>query len=609
MTSKSPQIEVTVMGEAAVVRFKRTDCLMLNLDPRQDIGEDLFALVDTDHHSSTDSEWDNTQLDPWVSTQFSFPNGQEVIFIRSDLPDELKRRLADTEIKAGVQLVFRSRDDRSILLRHALRLVGFDDVQEVRLLTFYSPKDLEYAVGWNALKIAIDRNKVHQRQNLSGSIDLPNLRVYIKDISGWAGKTSLNTFAGALGIKMQSKSVMDEYKSHRMDGLIAHPEDFLRYSVDDARVLLDCQGSFLTLFNEVQRDCLALDEDWEADSVPMTLGSLVASTFQRWLCRRGQKDVVNYAIRRLGILDQDDRRFKRNQWAFWQTLRRYRSPESVLRAIEQDEGDVKVFLHAKIDSTGMDACSVKAWADRPTTTTLPFNALVHGGRCNNELPFDYQLDDGGDIDISGCYGESLRTLTYPLGIPSAWAFSSNEERMRFGEWLDLNESDLVPGLWTATISGALDFERDLLHSKLVSARDIRKVSKHDDDKSDILCDFPLLRREVKNAIITHDLLKAIRKIASNREWKQVLDLRLITAVGYRKSNRVESVEQWCRGVIRDPGDFKVRYGTPIDSRNNSWVGIPLEDFVGGLADLRKKYKRSKKEESLSEEDRKEPFLK
>jgi hypothetical protein len=553
---------------------------------------------------ATDSEWDKTQFDPWVSTQFSFPDGQQVIFIRADLPDEVKRRLVDTETKAGVQLVFRSRDDGSMLLLDALRLAGFDDVKEVRLLTFFSPKDLEYAVGWNALKIAIDKNKVRQRHNLSGTVELPNLKVYIKDISGWAGKTSLNKFASALGITMESKSVMDEYKSHMMDGLVGHPEDFLRYSLDDARVLLDCQTSFLTLFNEVQRDCLGLDEDWEADSVPMTLGSLVVSTFQQWLYRRGHKDVVNYAIRRLGILDQDDHRFKRNQWAFWRTLRKYRSSELVIQAIDEDQGDIKVFLHAKFDSTGMDACSVKTWADRPTTTTLPFNALVHGGRCNNELPFDYCLNDGADIDISGCYGESLRTLTYPLGIPSAWAFSSNEERMTFGDWLVQHESDLIPGLWTATISGALDFEQDLLHSKLVSAKDIRRVSKHADDKSDILCDFPLLRREVKNAIITHDLLEAIRKIASNREWKRILSLQLVTATAYRKSDRVESFEEWCCTVIRDPGEFRVKSGTPVDSRNRSWVGIPLDDFVGKLADLRKKYKRSKKDQSLPEQDQK-----
>jgi hypothetical protein len=45
--------------------------------------------------------------------------------------------------------------------------------------------------------------------------------------------------------------------------------------------------------------------------------SMTHVSSQRWLYRRGHKDVVNYAIRRLGILDQDDRRFKRNQWAFF----------------------------------------------------------------------------------------------------------------------------------------------------------------------------------------------------------------------------------------------------------------------------------------------------
>ncbi len=51
MTSKSPQIEVTVIGEAAVVRFSRSECLMMGLNPRQDVGEELFTLVDTDHYS------------------------------------------------------------------------------------------------------------------------------------------------------------------------------------------------------------------------------------------------------------------------------------------------------------------------------------------------------------------------------------------------------------------------------------------------------------------------------------------------------------------------------------------------------------------------------
>jgi anti-anti-sigma regulatory factor len=62
VTSKSPQLEVTVMAKAAVVRFRRTECLMLHLDPGQDIGKELFALVDTDHHSLVVLDFGNPDI-------------------------------------------------------------------------------------------------------------------------------------------------------------------------------------------------------------------------------------------------------------------------------------------------------------------------------------------------------------------------------------------------------------------------------------------------------------------------------------------------------------------------------------------------------------------
>jgi hypothetical protein len=51
MTSKSSQIEVTVVGGAAVVRFRHTECLLWSGNPRQGVGEELFTLVDPDLHS------------------------------------------------------------------------------------------------------------------------------------------------------------------------------------------------------------------------------------------------------------------------------------------------------------------------------------------------------------------------------------------------------------------------------------------------------------------------------------------------------------------------------------------------------------------------------
>ena len=51
MTTELSQIEVTVMEGAAVVRFRRAECLMRHLDPRDHLEKDLSTLVDTDHHS------------------------------------------------------------------------------------------------------------------------------------------------------------------------------------------------------------------------------------------------------------------------------------------------------------------------------------------------------------------------------------------------------------------------------------------------------------------------------------------------------------------------------------------------------------------------------
>jgi hypothetical protein len=64
---------------------------------------------------------------------------------------------------------------------------------------------------------------------------------------------------------------------------------------------------------------------------------------------------------------------------------------------------------------------VRWWASQRSTETAPFNALVHSGRCNNERPDEYGTGPGADIDIVGCYGEALRRLTYPVGLPSVWS--------------------------------------------------------------------------------------------------------------------------------------------------------------------------------------------
>ena len=104
------------------------------------------------------------------------------------------------------QLVLCSRDDCTILLLDAMRLWGLD-VKAIRLLNYYSPKDFEYAVGWDAFQYAIMDGKVWQRNTLSGSIELPGLKVMVKDCSGWLSRRPLADLARMLGINTDVKEV------------------------------------------------------------------------------------------------------------------------------------------------------------------------------------------------------------------------------------------------------------------------------------------------------------------------------------------------------------------------------------------------------------------
>jgi anti-anti-sigma regulatory factor len=69
MAKKPSQIEVTVTGEAAIVRFRSAGCLMSSLDPRRDVGEDLFALADAKLCSVIVLDFENPDIH-WLSGAF-----------------------------------------------------------------------------------------------------------------------------------------------------------------------------------------------------------------------------------------------------------------------------------------------------------------------------------------------------------------------------------------------------------------------------------------------------------------------------------------------------------------------------------------------------------
>jgi hypothetical protein len=515
-----------------------------------------------------------------------------VLFVsRDDLPEETKNRLRAEAARLGVQPSFWTRGDNEDLLAFFAGWAALRGQYErcPPLGFFFSPKDVEYAVGWDRFDRAISTGKVKQRNAIMGKVG--NVRLH--DLSGWAAKASLKKFAGAFGIEMSEKTTMDDYKANMYRGLIERPEDFLRYAVEDALVLLELYDRFTNFFRGVRRDVLGLP-DPERDRLPPTTGRLVADLLRDWMYHRAGEhaDAVRFCDRKLGYLDPDADHYADAKKLRTELVARINSPEGLAAhaATADGAGELKKFFRAGYLHTALGGASVKWFASRAAEESSAFNALVHGGRCNNERPDQYQTGPGLDIDIEGCYGSALKELTLPIGLPTTWSYKPNEALPTLGAWLDANRGELVPGLWTCTASGALPFEQDLLYSKLVKRM---AISQADERNADVSTDLVLLRREVKNAIITADILEAVEKVATNRELAALRRLRVVTAVAYRASDRVPGPAEWTRAVLTWTDRarvVRVKPGVRKDDRPRTWYGVPLREFIGPLVDERKKAK-------------------
>ena len=558
---------------------------------------------------ATDSEWDISREDPWLSTSFHF-EGRDLIYLNDKLPDEVKIPLALAAREQKVGAFFVIRDDTTNLLIDAVRRF-FIKSDVVRLILFFSAKDLEYALGFDNVLEAIESKNLKQNNNLSGKVSLPGCDVLVKDLCGWSGKKSLLEFGRGLGLSLLAKNSMDVYKSRMFDGMVEKPEEYIRYSTDDAAVCSRIYFAFVSLFRKMQMECLDMSNDdlWNQNDIKTTIGSLVAGTFLRWIGSQADDSFCfEFALRKLGILDMGDRRYKYSHFAFLKANREIRSQDQLKSYLNEDGIPFWLahYMEAKFYYTGLNSCSVAYFAGKPEYDSSGYNALVQGGRCMNEVPSELRIEEGADVDISGCYGESLTTTIFPIGLPTLWSFSPNQKKITLGDWLDKNRDQLVPGLWTCTLNGQLDFEQDIIQSKLVKPQDIKKASKENqlEDQTDIPSDFVLLRREIKNGILTSHNLEAIEKIATNKEIFSFRKLKVVTACAYFKDDEKQTISEWTDTVIRDRGEFASVRNVIIEGRTKAWVGVPMKNFIGKLVEKRKFYKALSKS-AETEDERKE----
>lgn len=589
------------------------------LPPKRWLCSKYMPIISNDQTIAIDAEWDSSR-GLLLSVQFSSLSGLNLIFLNSLItkyltPEQfqaLNERVAEwASNPKNCPVIWIPFTDAENLLERFQDYYGLE-AGHCYLRMFASPKDLWMGLGWDKVVTPfrlgfskdpkVRHNGFTQKRNIKGQkVKVGSNRITLHDMKGWS-PGSLAGFAASVGYEMLAKGGMDEYKTHMLDGLLEDTKTFLDYSLGDATDLHEILKRFEHSTNEeVIKGILGVDLEGD---LPQTTGALVAKTFKQWLGTRAtNKEAFNFALHKLGVLDTNSPGYDSARKTLARLVKNVRTPEAAVAVTEELQKISFCFR-----SVGYSQTSVSELARE--TTTLAFGALVQGGRCSNEWPYAYTVGIGVDIDLKSCYGTALMDFTYPIGLPSTDAYTENQERPTVGQWLKTNESELLDGLWTATVSGSLSFRQDLIFSKLTTLdqinrnafgdgwdKEIPTEGERDEDHSHIPGDFCLIRKEIRNGIITSDILKAIRTVATAKELSEFMALEMVTAVYFKKSDRIATVDEWVEVVIADKGSRKTVKGNAraiVDTRTRAWVGIPISDFIGPLVNARNEVKKLKK---------------
>ncbi|MFG6101694.1 hypothetical protein U2F10_05540 [Leptothoe sp. EHU-05/26/07-4] len=573
-----------------------------------------------------DAEWDSKEkLD--LCVQLSAKGLDKAVYLNSAIEQHvppiewnlLKMKVSTWAKVNDVTIVWITFHDDLNILEHFIEEIIEKDLKKnaIDLLLFYSPKDLSLAFGFENIRRYFSKEPlplnsyIYQKRNIKGKIDC----FRIHDLKGWSQK-SLKDFAASVGYKMISKSDMDKYKSNMLEGLLSETEKFLDYAIGDADDLHGIKESFTSLIKEdICKDLLG----FTLDRLPYTTGALVSKIFETWLYNEANDlEGFKLALARLGQIDtsHEHYHFYRKCWRALFFNGKTPINKKTNKLFSRTELK-KIVAKTPCKHKAYGEASVKALAEfsaPKTSNTVAFAALVQGGRCNNEFPENYVLYKALDVDAKGCYSTSLSKFTYPIGLPSYFGYGPNELRITLRAFLDKYESELVDGLYTIYVSGNIKFCQDLIYSKLTKLKDIANAIKNNfpedensQDKGDsishIAGEFALLRKQIENGIITADILNTIRETANNQQLKQLMDLEVICAVYYSAKDRVDTIDDWTRTILKSKGQLKSRNGLPIDNRCRAWVGIPIAEFISPLIEARNKTKAEKKNPNLTEVER------
>lgn len=500
-------------------------------------------------------------------------------------------------------------------------LINLENVKQVFIDTFiyYTPKDLTYAFGYsNLLPYYNGKIKTLKTQrNIKGKFKINynniNHTMKIKDLSGY-NKGGLKVLAESVGLK--KLDVLDNYKANMDLALKEKPEEFILYGMNDADLLLNIYDLKINTFNEIYGILSITDSSvlFNKINTPTTIGSVVYTIFKNFLKFKVFKtECVLLACLKQGILNKMHKNYNNNYDSF-EKLNKFRNLQELInfesaskkefRSMLSNLSSYKAFIYSIWQYCSVDYLVSESAQD----TNVAILGLTTGGRTNNERHKEAEIEFGADVDLSGAYGNCLRKQLFPIGRPRVFNTTSNEvKKMTLGKFMNKYGSQLSSGLYKITVSGPLDFEQDLIFSKacLKDFKNYKKVyDKEDADSEIVTAPLVLLRKEIENGFITPRIWEVIKQVANKNEMNKINNLKVLSAIYYLDSDRVNTIEELADKFLQDKGEYKFdqQLNSINDTRTYSWYGAPLSILLDPLIEKRSLLKKQKDSISFAIQD-------
>jgi len=475
----------------------------------------------------------------------------------------------------------------------------------------YSPKDLEYLLGYKTAWMLYGLNRIIQRRGVqiqSGrSNTLPMgltldpdsrsrierytirsgtpyclLLVSVHDTYSYCG-TSLDEMGSLL--RTRKEAVHDYDKRDMLSFLLANPDLFRRYAIQDVIVEHKVSRDYPPLFRSLFHETIGLEKNLP---VRRTMGSNIAHTILQKIESKSPTLLETFGLIRGDNLPP---------------MPVTPTPQLQPYSMSSKSAAYRMKERGRIN---FQSCGMQALAEMNDTRC--YGAIVNGGRCRNEQPWRCHGENVIDVDMVGCYSTALDQMTYPVGIPTVKAFIHDEfyeGDYTLKNFLDEYGSELIDDLWTAVVDGTLSFAQDLIPSFDTDQKAIKRSVRHPEtDESEVRHiegEYRWLGREIRNGILNSTLLGVIKAVGTNREKHEIMGLKVKCALFYPKSRRVDSFDELEKRIREKPGGITMTDDrgsgrtVTVDDRCRYWTGFPLAELLTPWREERSKWKERSKE--------------